>query len=105
MKMCILKVGLILISCTLLTSCGGKKEKPSDVPSASQSEVPSQNNQAKKEEPASNNEKLSRDKIEKKVIETKDKVVKRVEEGIEASKPVLDKVKNKVKENLDKMNF
>jgi hypothetical protein len=101
MKKHLVHFSLLLLSVTFISSCGGDKldatvSETSTVSgeSATQSETP-------KIEDSSTNEKSTSEKIKEKATETEDKIVEKVNEGKEASRPLLNRMKGKLKEKME----
>ncbi len=101
MKKYFVHFSLLLLSVTFISSCGGDKSDATmtetstvNGDSATETETPKIND-------SSENEKSTSEKLKEKATETKDKVVEKVNEGREASRPLLNRMKGKLKEKME----
>jgi len=102
MNKIIVSISILLLSTSLITSCGGQKEASTSSEESSVNEEVATTVEKSENEESTENEKSTTEKIEAKAKEVNDKVVEKVNEGKEASRPLLNKMKGKIKETLEK---
>ena len=101
MKKIIISISIFSLSIALTTSCGGKKEDTTTNEVSKDNEVIATSSETSEMEESTENEKSTTDKIEEKAKQAKDKVVEKVNEGKEASRPLLNRMKGKLKEKME----
>jgi hypothetical protein len=101
MKKIIISISIFSLLIALTTSCGGKKEDTKTNEVSKENEVIATSSERSEMEESTENEKSTTDKIEEKAKQAKDKVVEKVNEGKEASRPLLNRMKGKLKEKME----
>ena len=97
MKKIILSLAIVFATSTVLVSCGGKKDEGSANATTEAITEDATETEEVSTETASENEESTMDKVKEKASEIKDKASEKIEEGKEVAKPVVDKIKGKIK--------
>lgn len=101
MKKHLVNLSLLLLSVTFISSCGGDKSDATLSETGPVNGVTATESETSKIDDSSENEKSTSEKLKEKATETKDKVVEKVNEGREASRPLLNRMKGKLKEKME----
>lgn len=101
MKKLFRNFSLVLLAVALTSSCGGDKSDATISETTSANEMEAAGPESNATENSSQNEKSTTEKVKDKATEAKDKVVEKVNEGKKASRPLINRIKGKIREKTE----